>query len=74
MQTLLIVIACVIALASLFHGSDSAPLKRDLIADPKEKGKVSFDNCFDEKGLKFSLFTLFTCMYQFCIYDAFSLC
>lgn len=43
MKTLLTAIAGVIALASLFHGIDSAPLKRDPTADPKEKAKVSLD-------------------------------
>jgi len=62
MKTPLTVIACVIAIASLFHGTDSAPLKRDPVTDPNEKAKVS-GNCFDEKALKFSLFA---CMYQFC--------
>ena len=69
MKTPLTVIACVIALASLFYGTDSAPLNRDPVIYPYEKGKVSFDNCFDEKDLKLSLFA---CMYQFCIYSAFN--
>lgn len=46
MKTLLTAVACVIALVSLFHGIDSAPLNRDP-ADPKEKAKVSLD----EEGL-----------------------
>ena len=59
MKTLLTAIAGVIAFATLLHGTDSAPVKRDPVANPKEKGKVSLTTVLIRKRLEIFII----CMY-----------